>query len=269
MQEYPTLKQTEFYFFRNLIKDTAGISLDSSKKRLVESRVLGLLKRKKIPNFDAYIEFLKTHPNEIDDFVNAMTTNLTSFFSENSHFDHLTQHLTKNLRGRTINVWSAACSNGHEAYSLMMILEDLFEVHTDLSYRLLATDINTDVLNKASRDVYSEDEIKDIPRDKLKKFFDMNQNKKEFRIKPFYQSKVKFRQFNLLHPQYSIPLEFDIIFLRNVLIYFNEEDRIQVTNSLVDKLKPSGLMYLGHSESVAELRSRGQIVGNSVFQKIK
>jgi len=246
------------------INHAYGIKMPAAKKVMLECRLQKRLAYLQMPSYSAYCEYLFSEEGmeqEMVHMVDAVTTNKTDFFREGSHFDFLTQHALPELcEGYTgykeLRVWSAGCSSGEEVYTLAMVLNEFTEMISGTGYRVTGTDISLSVLSKAMEAVYTEDRIADIPIWLRKKYFlrSKDRAKQTIRINAETRTKTDFRRLNLMDETYDIPETFDIIFCRNVLIYFDKTVQCAVINKLAQKLKPGGYLFLGHSETVSGMQ---------------
>ena len=254
------MTMSEFRQISEFVTTEYGIKLPDFKKTMVEGRLQKRLRRTGIASFAEYIEFVfsKKGGDELLEMVDAISTNKTDFFRESSHFTFLNNVLLpkfseENGRG-TLKIWSAAASSGEEIYTLAMVLEEFnaAQDHLRVNYSILGTDISIEKLRAAISAIYPSDRIRDIPvplRDKyLMKSKDAS--KKVVRFVPSIRSKAKFQRLNLMDSRYDVDSDFDIIFCRNVLIYFDKDLQEKVINKLCQKLKPGGHFFLGHSESI-------------------
>ncbi len=272
------MSTAEFRQISEFITSQYGIKLPDFKKTMVEGRLQKRLRKTGIKTFAAYIDFVfsKAGKDEMLEMIDAISTNKTDFFRESSHFDFLTgillpQFISENPREK-LKIWSAAASSGEEIYTIAMVLEE-FNVHLDrsrINYSILGTDISIEKLKTAVTAIYPEDRIRDIPimiRDKyLMKSKDPR--KKVVRFIPAIRSKVEFQRLNLIENKYKVADDYDIIFCRNVLIYFDKNLQERVINRLCEKLRPGGYFFLGHSESIIGKNVPLRQIEPTVYQKI-
>ncbi|OVE82628.1 hypothetical protein BVY03_00525 [bacterium K02(2017)] len=272
----PKLLPKEYQFIKNLIHLQTGIHLGEAKQEMVHSRLMKRLRTLKLQTFKDYIKHLKNNENELSFFINSLTTNKTNFFRESSHFDYLENIYCKNLlnkydkANKTIHIWSAACSKGHEVYTLSLLF-NLFCTHNPkIDYRILGTDIDTNVLTEAKNGIYSQDIIKDIPQKYIKG--QLLRQKCEstymYKVESSLRNRIKIRQFNLTDPNFSFPMNFDIIFLRNVMIYFTKDLIQQIINNMYHCLNPNGLLFIGVSENLLGITHQFKSIQPSVYQKV-
>jgi chemotaxis protein methyltransferase CheR len=260
------LSDHEFGSFRKLIHDTAGISLSPAKKALVAGRLSKRLKHHALTSFAEYHRLVGRDPQERQIAVDLLTTNETYFFREPKHFDHLRDHVLPPLpRDRPLRVWSAACSTGEEPYSIAMLLA---EHAADRRWEILASDISTRVLDKARSALYSLDHVRGMTPQLLKTHCLKGTGAHEgrFLVDPSLQRRVQFTQINLNQSLPDVGL-FDVIFLRNVLIYFDASTKQAVVSRLQQKLRPDGVLYIGHSESLNGLVQGLRMVAPSIYRR--
>ncbi len=254
----------DFEKIRALIYRRAGIVLAEHKKDMVYSRVGRLVRARGLTRFADYLAGLEASGEGVEwqAFVNALTTNLTSFFRESHHFPVLADHV-RGQRG-PVRVWSAAASTGEEPYSIAMMLLEVLGQRANVE--VLATDIDTEALDKARRAVYPLEQVARLDDQRMRRFFQKGSGARTgyARVKPAVVEKVRFQVMNLVARDWPIEHRFDAIFCRNVMIYFDRETQTRVLGRLADQLKPDGLLFAGHSENVSYLsdrfRSRGQTV---------
>lgn len=257
----------DFHRLRLLIHRVAGISLSPSKKDLVYSRLARRLRVRQVDSFAAYIRLLEQgDKQERVEFINAMTTNMTSFFREAHHFPILAQHLGSLPRRTPLTVWSCASSTGEEPYSIAMTLVDHFKTF-DLPLRILATDIDTNVLDKARRGVYHLDQLQMLSPEQLKRHFLRGTGKHAgyARVRPELQQLITFQRLNLLDEQWGVGERFDAIFCRNVMIYFDKPTQYRILSKMQPRMQPHGLFFAGHSESFHHAADLFKVCGKTVY----
>lgn len=265
---------------RHLVYEYTGISLSDNKDVMIANRLDKLRRALCSDNIDEILSTIKRGENK-DIFVNTFTTNKTSFFREDFHFDDLKNRVIKEsaAKGDTLKMYCSAASTGEEPYSILMTTEEAKRLYgaTYLNYSLLATDIDTSVLEQCRNGIYEWSKIADDfpswikPQDYLqRRAHPQKPNEYQVRVKKELQSKVAFKPFNLMSPSYPFKHgEFDVIFCRNVLIYFDQKDQNTILKKLFKSLKLNGTLYLGHSESPLELTPFVQRYGQNIFVKIK
>jgi chemotaxis protein methyltransferase CheR len=262
------ITDSEFTQFQRFIYDATGISLANSRKALVGARLAKRLLHFGIATYGEYFEFLKRSdaPREAQMAVDLLTTNETFFFREIKHFEFLKKQLAaRPATPQPFRVWSAAGSSGEEAYSIAMLLEDQLG---DRPWEVLASDISERVVERARRGHYSTARTETIPPDYLKRF--CLEGKGEYKgtllIERSLRSKVRIMQINLNAPLPQIGL-FDMVFLRNVLIYFNAETKRQVVTRVLTALRPGGWLFIGHSETLGGITDAVENFLPAIFRK--
>jgi chemotaxis protein methyltransferase CheR len=252
------LTSQEFSRLAELVYRTCGINLELSKKTMVESRLNRRLRLLNMKSFADYIQLVTNRADEereLIHMVDAISTNKTDFFREPHHFEFLESHILPDVvrpgESRPLRVWSAACSSGEEPYTLAMILQETRERNPNFSYEILASDISTSVLTKAVEAIYTAERANDIPLHYRKKYVMKSKDtvNPRIRISKVLRDAVTFSRVNLVEDFQLNHLQ-DIIFCRNVLIYFDRETQLKVINNLLRKLTPGGFLFIGHSESL-------------------
>jgi chemotaxis protein methyltransferase CheR len=260
----------EFDNFRRLIHKKAGISMSDAKRSLVAGRLRKRLVALELNNYDEYYQFLKREGDsgtgEMQRFIDLLTTNETWFFREERHFEFLRKQLKTRPIAKPVHIWSAASSSGEETYSIAMTLAD--EMGLSSPWQVLGTDICTEILSRAKKGIYMKSKIKGLSQTNKRKYMMNGVRSYEdyLAVVPELRKKIKFQSFNLL----SSPLpgiKFDVIFCRNVLIYFNQADKKKVIHRLVGCLKTGGYFFPGHSESLHGLYDELQTIEPSIYQK--
>lgn len=257
----------DFHRIRSLIYRVAGISLAPSKKDLVYSRLARRLRVRRIDSFSAYIRLLESGDlQEREEFINALTTNMTSFFREAHHFPILSKHLGTIPKSNPIRIWTCASSSGEEPYSIAITVVEHFKSF-NAPVRILATDIDTNVLEKARRGVYPLDQLQKIPPDQLKRYFLKGEGKNAgfAKVRPELQQMITFRRFNLLDAQWAVRDKFDVIFCRNVMIYFDKNTQYEILKKMQPRMQPHGLFFAGHSESFHHAADLFKVCGKTVY----
>ncbi len=269
------ISEREYQLLSGLIYERTGISLGGQKRDLVKARLAKRLKSLKCATYREYYEHLLSGDGEgeFTELFNSITTNVTSFFRESKHFDFLHRTalpalLQRNRLARRLRVWSAASATGEEVYTLAMCLLE-FRGLQDWDVRILGTDLSTKVLQTAIRGRYGAERVQTVPRLILDRYFNTVPSPEGtlYEVKPACRELVVFRQFNLLQEHYPFRRPFDVIFCRNVMIYFDKPTQIQVVRMLCRCLAPGGYLFIGHSESLIGHDSGLQCLGPSIFQK--
>ncbi|MBB1268337.1 protein-glutamate O-methyltransferase CheR [Shewanella sp. SR44-3] len=262
-----SLSDKEFTLFQNMIYDIAGINLSSNKKALVSSRLAKRVKHFGLKSYSQYFELLKSKAhNEHQIAIDLLTTHETFFFREPKHFDFLRDKITPNWDACPHRVWSAASSSGEEAYTLAMVLA---EYATNKNWEIIGTDISTQILERARSAHYAIERADNIPKQYLSKYCLKGVGHQEgtFIMSSDIRKKVQFIHANL-KDNLSHLGSFEVIFLRNVLIYFDVKTKQQVVSQLLKQLKPKGYFIVGHSESLNGVVDSLKAVVPSVYQKI-
>jgi chemotaxis protein methyltransferase CheR len=264
--EHAALTNREFLQFQEMIHRIAGISLSDAKKPLVSGRLSKRVRQLGLTSFGAYFELLMRDKAELQVAVDALTTNETYFFRESKHMDFLSDKiLPARSRGRPYRIWSAASSSGEEPYTLAMVLADRMG---DEPWEVVGSDISSRVLEKARSGHYSLDRTSGIPRHYLSRFClkGVGTHEGTFLISRGLRERVSFHQVNLVEPLPKLG-EFDAIFLRNVMIYFDLETKRQVVKRLLPTLRPGGYFFVSHSESLNGISEELKLVSPSIYRK--
>lgn len=274
------LTEREFAQFRTLIYARAGISLSEAKHALVNSRLRKRLLALRLTTFTDYLEHLATLCEDDDEFThltNCITTNKTDFFREPHHFEFISQVFLPGLIARAeqglvpkkVRVWHAGCSTGEEPYTLSMVLLEALEGRHGWDVRQLATDIDTKVLAHAERGVYDYDKVERIPQRYRSRYMTAGRSAGAdcCKVVPKVRNLVTFRKVNL-HDSWPIRSDvlFDVIFCRNVMIYFDKETQRRLLERFAERLKPNGYLLLGHSENTIGLSEQFVPIGNTIYQ---
>ena len=274
-----TMTRNDFAFFSNLIQSRCGIKMPDIKKTMLESRLRKRLRHLGLKNFREYLEYIESptgKTSELVSMIDVVTTNKTDFFREAAHFDYLYSNSVPSLmerfgagRNRDLRIWSAGCSSGEEPYTLAMVLSDYSRSEEKLSFSILGTDISTQVLEKARRAVYAEEKVEPVPAVMKKRYLlrSRDRNSKLVRIVPGLRKLVEYGRLNFLDDNYGINHKFDVIFCRNVLIYFERENQRSILLKLLKYLEPGGYLFTGHSETLHSLNLPLKLKAPSVYRK--
>ena len=259
----------EFGLFQRLIYKIAGISLSDAKKILLVGRLTRRLKQYELNSFGEYYRMLASgnFPEEVQTMVDLLTTNETYFFREPKHFDFLRDEvIAKRTSPSAFRVWSAASSSGEEAYSIAMTLA---EAMPNSPWEIVGSDISTKVLAKAVAGHYSLARTEGIPLGHMRKYClkGVRSHAGTFLIAPELRKKTSFYQINLTHPVETDIGDFDVVFLRNVMIYFDPETKAKVVHNLLPRLKPGGYLIIGHSETLNGITDRVTSVRPTIYRK--
>jgi chemotaxis protein methyltransferase CheR len=251
------LSMEEFQLLATLVFAKTGINLPITKKVMLESRLNKRLRALKMDSFKNYIQVLDGGADvtgEIIHMIDAVTTNKTDFFREPHHFTYLEERILPQLAQTKSNVkiWSAACSSGEEPYTLAMVMETFASQQYGFHYDIFASDISTTMLEKGALAIYPADKVECIPQETKKRYLLKSRDleKPTVRVVPLLRSKVRFERINLMDPILPVNEAFDIIFCRNVLIYFDRKTQLEVVKMLTDHLVVGGYLFIGHSESL-------------------
>ena len=264
-----------FSWLKKLVMEQTGISLSDEKTDLVYGRLARRLRKLNLDNFDQYCDLLKTNPgDELVEFINSITTNLTSFFREQHHFDFLNGKALKYLlkarqQERRIRIWSAGCSTGEEPYSIAMTILETVPNIANWDIKILATDIDTNVLSNASQGIYDLKRIEGIDNARKRKWFLKSKNDErdgKVRVNPKLRELITFKPLNLMG-DWPMKGQFDILFCRNVVIYFNKETQRILFDRYANILKDDGYMFIGHSESLYKVTDKFSLIGNTIHKK--
>ncbi len=263
-----------FELLRECVREHTGIALSDAKRELVYGRLSRRLRNLGIDNFDTYCSLITAgDKEEIAHFVNAITTNLTAFFRESHHFDRLAAllpHLIEMNQGtRRLRLWSAGCSTGEEAYSIAITVREAIGDPPGWDVKILATDIDSNVLAAAANGVYHPQRADGLSRERLSRWFLRGQGKNAgmLRVVPDLQDLITFRQLNLMQP-WPLRGRFDVLFCRNVVIYFGKETQRMLFNRFADVLAPGGHLFIGHSESLFKVSERFKLLSKTAYQRI-
>ncbi|MBU0479584.1 MAG: chemotaxis protein CheR [Proteobacteria bacterium] len=270
-----------FARFQAVIMDKLGIKITSAKKTMLQSRLSKRLRLRGLKSYEEYFDLLFKSPagrDEIQAFIDVITTNKTDFFREPHHFDYLARNAFPQIVGggrsldlhRGINLWSAGCSSGEEPYTIAMVANEFFRLRQNLRYTIYASDICSTVLRKARTAVYPHHTAAPIPVDLKKKYLlrSKDRNNDQVRIIPELRAKIRFLQLNFMDDEYRLPTKVQVIFCRNVMIYFDQETQKKVLARMCRELLPGGYLFVGHSETLTGLGLPLVSVGPTIYRKI-
>src|SRR6056297_840697 len=267
------LDENQFNLFREIIYREAGIKLSDMKKALVQSRLLRRLRELHIYSYEDYYSFLQdNYSQEIINLINCITTNKTEFFREARHFDFMHQVVLPEYvrtKKKTLRIWSAGCSTGEEPYTIAITLLEFFKDMQMPDIKILATDIDTHVLELALDGRYKQEILEMLNVDMLRRYFlkGSDVNVGFYRVKEHVKKYIYFLRLNLLSEHYPMKNQFDIIFCRNVIIYFDKDTQKRLFGKFHQYLKDDGYLFLGHSESLTDENNRFTFQGNSIYRK--
>lgn len=257
----------DFERVRKLIYARAGIKLNDSKQNMVYSRLTRRIRALGLSSFTEYLDRLEREGGaEWQEFVNALTTNLTAFYREQHHFPMLAELVRAS--GPSPAIWCSAASTGEEPYSIAMTVAD--NVPRGGHPRIVATDIDTNVLAKASAGVYPDEAVRPVPPEQLRRHFlrGSGANAGLVRARKELAGMIDFRPLNLLDPQWDVRGPFDAIFCRNVLIYFDKPTQKRVLERMAELLRPGGLLFIGHSENLTDRRDLYKLRGKTAYERV-
>jgi chemotaxis protein methyltransferase CheR len=269
------LTDSEFKRLRELVHARTGIALSEAKRELLYGRLARRLRKLKLNSFAEYCRLVETDESaELQELTNAITTNLTSFFREDYHFKQLAaealpQIESKRLSTRRIRLWSAGCSTGEEPYSLAIVMRETLAQLAGWDIKLLATDIDSKVVAAATAGVYASDRFKGVAPERVRSWF------REVAGRPGFlaasaelKSLITFKQLNLLDP-WPVKGPFDVIFCRNVVIYFDKATQRGLFDRMADLQEPGGWLFIGHSENLLNVTRRYKLVGRTVYRRVE
>ncbi|MEM5546004.1 protein-glutamate O-methyltransferase CheR [Pseudoalteromonas fuliginea] len=260
----------DFKEIADLVYNACGIVLGEHKREMVYSRLARRIRERNLVDFKSYLAFLKKNKDqEFDAFINAITTNLTSFFREIHHFEFIKSELIPvllktNKHSKRVRFWSAGCSTGEEPYSLAMTLNAAFP--SDWDVKILATDLDSNVLAKAQSGMYTAANVNGLSEQQLKRWFLKSKDGEAYKVKPKLQECIAFKRLNLLQ-EWPMKGPFDLILCRNVVIYFDKETKDQLFKRYANILSEQGHLFLGHSESMGKEHSQYKNLGKTMYQK--
>lgn len=266
--------QEDFNVLRKISNSHSGIIVTDDKFDMFYSRLAKRIRMLGLGSFKEYCDYLQANEEkEFTEFINAITTNLTAFFRENHHFEYVRDMIVpelikRNFQTKTITVWSAGCSTGEEPYSIAMTLLEC--VPSGWSVKILATDLDTNVLQTAANGVYGSDRVSGLSDARLKRWFKKGTgvNASKVKVVPELQSLITFKQLNLMH-QWPMTGKFDFIFCRNVIIYFDQDTKEELVNRYGHYLNTGSHLLIGHSESLHKVETDFDLIGNTVYKKVK
>ena len=269
-----TLSERDYKQIKDLVFRHSSIDLGDNKKELVVCRLGKRIRKLGLRNFPEYLRLLEgpQGEEEILNLVDAISTNHTFFFREIQHFEHVFKVALPywfKERGQTpVKIWSAACSTGEEPYSIAITAEEFARQNQQFSYTLDCTDISRIVLDKASKGIYSHDRVRTTPSFAIPRYFLKNNAKPEpcYQVKPALKRNISFQRINLLQFPYRQRTQYHIIFLRNVIMYFNKETQEQLINQLCQHLQPGGFLMIGHAENLNGLKHPLKQIQPAIFR---
>jgi chemotaxis protein methyltransferase CheR len=274
MREFP-MTDGDFRFIQTLARSRTGIELSMQKREMIYSRLVRRIRALDLPDFASYCRHLETvGGEEMTHFINAITTNLTSFFREKHHFELLQQQILPEIRkrnqaSRRLRIWSAGCSTGEEPYSISWVLAKSLG-NENWNAKILATDLDSNVVSHGRKATYGADRVGDLPRDVVQEMFDRvgERGEDSYVVRDRFRQFVTFNRLNLLS-DWPMKGQFDVIFCRNVVIYFSKDTQRLLFDRYADILAPGGYLFIGHSESLHGVTRRFEPLGKTVYRKIQ
>ncbi len=270
---FKELKDSEFNMFREIVYRESGINLTDRKKALMQSRLMRRLRETSMRDYNEYYDFLNdNYDSEIVNFINCITTNKTDFFREPKQFEYLEEVILPDMRAagkEEIRIWSAGCSTGEEPYTIAVTLLDFFR-DRQVDIKILATDIDTAVLESAREGIYPEESLARVDPGMIRSYFDIGRGDKKglYRVKNFVKDRIYFRRLNLQLEAYPMKRKFDIIFCRNVIIYFDKPTQYRLFERFHRHLGDDGHLFLGHSETTGGRSDLFSFRKNSIYRKV-
>ena len=264
-----------FERIRQFVTQHTGIVLTDKKKDMVYGRLSKRIRKGGFGSFEAFCDELEAgNPQEQDFMINAITTNLTAFFREQHHFDYLAQVVLSELvqqkwYDKRLRIWSAGCSTGEEPYSIAMTIRDNLPDCDDWDIKILATDLDANVVAHGKAGIYREDRIAGLPEATIKRWFKRGTGKNAglVKVRPQLQQMIHFKRLNLLH-EWPMKGPFDFMFCRNVVIYFDKPTQQVLFNRYADILAPRAHLFIGHSETLYNVCSRFESLGKTIYRKL-
>jgi chemotaxis protein methyltransferase CheR len=270
------LSDAEFSRICELVREHSGIALGDAKRQMVYGRLVRRLRALRLPSFAEYLLLLERgEPLELQEFTNAITTNLTSFFRESHHFEYLADKLLPAIApaarasGR-LRIWSSACSTGEEPYSIAMVLREQQALLNGIDAKILATDLDSNVLATAEEGMYPAERLQQMASSRAREFFREGAGPLQGSVKvsPALRQLITFKQLNLMH-DWPMRGPFDIIFCRNVVIYFDVETKRTLFQRMAEMQPPGAILFLGHSENLYRINDRYELIGRTIYRRTR
>lgn len=259
------ISQREFQLFQKLIYDEFGISLSDKKRTLVQARLRKWVQTLKLNSYKELYEYFLNDQSELFLLADAITTNVTSFFREAAQWEYLKSYIST-CKEKKLRIWSSACSSGQEPYTIAIFLRENLKDFNSWNIKILATDLSKDILKKAIRGIYTSKEVEGLTKSHLQKYFIKSGS--NYMIKQEIKDMIVFKSFNLVTGNYSIfKNRFNLIFCRNVMIYFDKKTQLDVVKNLKELLNIGDLLLLGHSESITNRVGSLKGVSSSIYKK--
>ena len=266
----------EFKFISKLVGERTGIVLSDAKRQMVYGRLSRRLRQLKLTKFSDYCDMLTSgHEGELIEFTNAITTNLTAFFRENHHFEHLKETvlpdlIKKNAHTKRLRIWSAGCSSGEEPYSIAMCVREVIPKSSGWDVKILATDLDSNMVQRGKDGIYTAERVEGLTPSRMKKWVKKGTgaNADKVRMSAELREMITFKELNLMEG-WPIKGPFDFMFCRNVVIYFNKETQRVLFDRYADILRDDAHLYIGHSESLNKVTDRFKLLGKTIYQKVR
>ena len=266
----------EFKFISKLVGERTGIVLYDAKRQMVYGRLSRRLRQLKLTKFSDYCDMLTSgHEGELIEFTNAITTNLTAFFRENHHFEHLKETvlpdlIKKNAHTKRLRIWSAGCSSGEEPYSIAMCVREAIPKSSGWDVKILATDLDSNMVQRGKDGIYTAERVEGLTPSRMKKWVKKGTgaNADKVRMSAELREMITFKELNLMEG-WPIKGPFDFMFCRNVVIYFNKETQRVLFDRYADILRDDAHLYIGHSESLNKVTDRFKLLGKTIYQKVR
>jgi chemotaxis protein methyltransferase CheR len=273
------LSNADFSKLKDFIYRQCGIKITEAKRTMLEARLQKRLRTLKVPSFSRYCDYLFSPQGiaeELVRMIDVVTTNKTDFFREPGHFDYLTRNALPDLMDRAeskrrINLWSAGCSSGEEPYTLAMVMDDFIRERNGADFTIFATDISTRVLEKAMLAIYDQERVIPIPEEFRRRYLlkSKKSENKVFRIAPELRARVKFKRLNFMDSDFGFSETMDIIFCRNVIIYFDKPTQEKLLHRFCRSLSPDGYLFMGHSETILGMEVPLVQVAPTVYRRAR
>ena len=266
----------EFKFISDLVGERTGIVLSSAKRQMVYGRLSRRLRQLNMTKFSDYCDMLTSgHEEELIEFTNAITTNLTAFFRENHHFEHLKttvlpEIIKNNANTKRIRIWSAGCSSGEEPYSIAMCVREALPKSSGWDIKILATDLDSNMVQRGHDGIYTSERVEGLTPARMKRWVKKGkgENADKVRMSEELRELITFKELNLMEG-WPIKGPFDFMFCRNVVIYFNKDTQRILFDRYADLLAPKAHLFIGHSESLNKVTDRFALLGKTIYQKVK
>ena len=266
----------EFKFISDLVGERTGIVLSSAKRQMVYGRLSRRLRQLNMTKFSDYCDMLTSgHEEELIEFTNAITTNLTAFFRENHHFEYLKntvlpELIKNNASTKRLRIWSAGCSSGEEPYSIAMCVREALPKSSGWDVKILATDLDSNMVQRGKDGVYTSERVEGLTPARMKRWVKKGKgdNADKVRMSEELRDLITFKELNLME-SWPIKGPFDFMFCRNVVIYFNKDTQRILFDRYADLLVPKAHLFIGHSESLNKVTDRFDLIGKTIYQKVK